>query len=96
MTDQIECPDCDGEGVVKNPNIYGYGFRPDPADTTPSPEPTRINCAACVGEGWRAPTDDELADMAERQAEDAASGEPPVTMQEQYIDAWTMKQALRR
>lgn len=29
------------------------------------------------------------------QAEDAASGEPPRTMQEQYIDAWTFKQALR-
>lgn len=94
--DQIECADCDGEGVVKNPNLYGYGFRPDPADTTPSPEPTRINCAACGGEGWRAPTDDELVGMAERQAEDAASGEPPRTMQEQYIDAWMLKQAVRR
>lgn len=54
------------------------------------------DCTRCHGDGWCPPTYDEIADMAERQAEDAATGEPPVTMQEQYIDAWTMKQALRR
>lgn len=91
---EIECPDCDGHGAVKNPNLHG--FRDDPAYTTPPPDPARINCTACDGEGWRAPTDDEIAEMAEAQAEDAASGEPPVTMQEQYIDAWTLKQALRQ
>ncbi|AMU89942.1 hypothetical protein ATM17_12935 [Sphingopyxis macrogoltabida] len=53
-------------------------------------------CPACDGKGWRAPTDDELANMAERQAEDAASGEPPVSMQEHYEAAWRQKQELRR
>lgn len=90
---EIECPDCSGHGAVLDPSLRG--FRDDPLYTTPPPDPAWINCSACEGEGWRNATDDELADMAEAQAEDAASGESPVTMQEQYIDAWTMKQALR-
>lgn len=94
MTDQIECPDCDGHGAVKNPTLHD--FRPDPLYMTPPPDPVWIECGACSGEGWREPTADELADMAERQAEDAASGEPPRTLHEQYIDAWQLKQALRR
>lgn len=54
------------------------------------------DCPRCQGEGWCAPNQDEIDAMAERQAEDAASGEPPRTMQEQYIDAWMLKQELRR
>lgn len=80
MADEIECRDCQG---------HGWRLLPFSVDES-------APCPDCNGEGWRAPTDDELADMAERQAEDAASGEPPVTVQEQYIDAWTQKQALRR
>ncbi|WP_030538334.1 hypothetical protein [Sphingobium sp. DC-2] len=51
------------------------------------------DCEACEGTGWRAMTDDELADAAERQAEDAAS-EPPVTLAEQHRAAWLQKEAL--
>jgi len=50
-------------------------------------------CTACEGEGWRPMNDDELADAAERQAEDAA-GEPPITMDEQHRAAWQQKQEL--
>ena len=78
MTDEIECPDC-----------TGYGFIPPAARMG---EVT--DCAACEGSGWRAPTPDEEAAMAERQAEDAAS-EPPVTMDEMHRAAWAQKQSLR-
>lgn len=89
MIDEIECTRCEGMGE--------WDEGPLPAHSAAEePEYRQVICPDCNGKGWREPTDDELADMAERQAEDAASGEPPRTMQEQYIDAWTMKQALRR
>jgi hypothetical protein len=92
MADEIECPECNGEGEVEHPHLHRYAS----IVAESPPDPVMVECEDCGGRGWRAPTDDELADMAERQAEDAASGEPPVTMQEQYIDAWHLKQALRR
>jgi len=66
---------------IECPSCDGHG----PAD-----------CRRCQGEGWCAPTQDELDAMAESQAEDAASGEPPMTVQEMYERAYELKQALRR
>ncbi len=54
------------------------------------------DCVRCHGVGWCAPNQDELDAMAENQAEDRSSGEPPVTMQEQYEAARRQKQGLRR
>lgn len=79
MIDEIECPDCQG---------HGWRMLPFSADDA-------APCPDCNGEGWRAPTDDELADMAERQAEDAASGEPPITVQVMYEAAYELKRSLR-
>lgn len=53
------------------------------------------DCPDCCGHGWRPMTEDEIADAAERQAEDAA-GEPPVTMAEMHRAAWAQKMELRR
>ena len=80
---EIECPTCDGEGftMVRNRSL-GPGLYEQ-------------TCEPCNGHGWRAMTDDELADAAERQAEDAAS-EPPVTMDEMHRAAFARKQELRR
>lgn len=83
---EIECPQCDGWGSTVVKSASGLmTFRT--ADD---------HCPACNGTGWRAPTDDELSDMAERQAEDAASGEPPMTVQEMYEKAYELKRELRR
>jgi len=78
MSNEIECPDCNGHGTRLVPGAL------DDADT----------CPDCGGHGWRPMTGDELADAAERQAEDAAS-EPPITMDEQHRAAFAQKQELR-
>lgn len=74
----IECPDCDGDGRIWNN-----------ADPTSGQV---VDCDACHGEGWREPTADEAADMAEAQYHERYSGEPPVTMQEQSAAAWALHQ----
>lgn len=93
MADEIECPDCNGHGEVCGVNRNRRSRFVGMDDL--SPDDFTVNCHACGGEGWRAPTDDELADMAERQAEDAASGEPPMTVQEMYEAAYELKRTLR-
>lgn len=91
MIDEIECRDCNGEGEVEHPHLHRYAS----IVAESPPDPVMVECEECGGKGWRAPTDDELSDMAERQAEDAASGEPPMTVQEMYERAYALKQALR-
>ena len=54
------------------------------------------SCEFCQGQGWREMTADEESDAAERQAEDRASGEPPMSVQEMYEAAYRLKQELRR
>lgn len=89
---EIECPDCEGEGWVEHPHRHNHSS----IVAESPPDPVKVDCEECNGTGWREPTEDELADMAERQAEDAASGEPPVTMQEQYEAAHRQKRELRQ
>jgi hypothetical protein len=89
MIDEIECSRCEGMGE--------WDEGPLPAHSAAEePEYRQVICPDCGGKGWRAPTDDELAEMAEAQAEDAASGEPPVSVQEMYEAAYRLKQELRR
>lgn len=80
MTHDIECTQCDGEGIIWNN-----------ADPTSGQS---VDCDACHGEGWREPTADEASDMAEAQWHERNSGEPPMTMREQNTAAWMLKQAL--
>lgn len=79
----IECKRCDGNGWIE---VRRHGILRGLHQE---------DCPDCLGHGWRPMTDDELADAAERQAEDDAS-EPPVTMDEQHRAAWAQKQELRR
>lgn len=89
MIDEIECSHCEGMGE--------WDEGPLPAHSAAEePEYRQVICPDCNGKGWRAPTEDEIAEMAERQAEDRATGEPPVTVQEMYEAAYELKQALRR
>ena len=90
---EIECPTCNGEGEVEHPHLVGR--YPSIVDECP-PDPLMIDCEDCGGTSYRLMTDDELADAAERQAEDAANGEPPVSLDEQHRAAWAQKQDLRR
>lgn len=89
---EIECPTCNGEGETEAvfQNSCDSIVAESPSD------PVMDECEDCAGKGWRPMTDDELADAAERQAEDAASGEPPVSLDEQHRAAWALKQELRR
>lgn len=75
---EIECRDCDGHGARLVPGKL------DDADA----------CPACEGRGWRAMTEDEMADAAEAQHEAMCEGEPPVTMAEQYQRAADEKRRL--
>lgn len=68
MTDEwegyIECPDCDGNGIIWNNNDASSG--------------QSCQCEECDGEGWRAPTQaeyDELCELAETAAKDNADDE---------------------
>ena len=50
-------------------------------------------------DGWAKPEPahrDCMNDAAERQAEDAATGEPPLSMNERHALAWAQKQELSR
>lgn len=94
IIDEIECPDCNGHGEVCGVNRNRRSRFVGCADL--SPDDFTVNCESCDGKGWRAPTEDELADMAESQAEDRASGEPPMSAQEMYEAAYRLKQELRR
>ena len=71
MSDQIECRDCDGEGVIWNN-----------ADPTSGQS---VACEACKGEGWREPTDEESADIAADAWSDMCEGEPPVSFAERCV-----------
>ena len=81
---EIECTDCDGYGFTMKRNL-SLG--------------TRVyehTCAACNGHGWGAMTGDEEADAAEEQFRLMTEGEPPLTVQEAYEQAFQQKQGLRR
>lgn len=65
---EIECLDCNGEG-----NIWNN------ADTTSG---QRVDCEACKGTGCRAPTQDELDNMAEDAYQRQFEGEPPLSQRE--------------
>lgn len=92
MTDEIECRECDGEGEIEHPHMQG-GYVSSHAECPP--DPVMIECEACNGKGWRAPTDDELSGMAESAFSDMCENEPPLTMQDRHDAAWRQKQALR-
>ena len=81
MNSEIECLDCDGHGVIWNN-----------ADPTSGQS---VDCDACAGAGWRQPTADEAADLAEAEHLERCSGEPPVTQREREAAAWSAKQYLR-
>ena len=66
MTDEIECPDCDGKGQVDRQHL----------------RPQLIDCDACDGKGWREPTQEELNDMAADAFSDMCEGEPPLSFAE--------------
>ena len=68
MTYQIECNDCQGEGIIWNN-----------ADPTSGQS---VDCDACHGEGWREPTADEASDMAEAAYQSQFEGEPPLSQRE--------------
>lgn len=82
---EIECRDCDGNGWL--PRRWGFNSRVQLSEE---------DCPHCNGTGWRAPTDEEAADMAADAFSDMCEGEPPVSVQERYEAAWKQKQELRR
>lgn len=80
--DEIECPDCDGEGRIWNN-----------ADPTSGQS---VDCDTCDGTGWREPTEEEANDRAADAFSVMCEGEPPLTAQERHLAAWKQKQELRR
>jgi DnaJ-class molecular chaperone len=68
MSDEIECPDCDGEGRIWN--------NCDPTSGQ------SVDCDACNGKGWREPTQDEADNMAEDAYQRQFEGEPPMSFAE--------------
>ncbi len=66
--DEIECPDCEGEGRIWNN-----------ADPTSG---QCAACDACGGGGWREETDEERDDRSANAFSDMCAGEPPLTMAE--------------
>ena len=92
MSQEIECPACNGEGEVEamfqNQCISIVAECP--------PDPVMVECEECHGEGWRPMTDEEEAEAAERQAEERAeAGWQYPTLAEQHRAAWQQKQDLR-
>jgi DnaJ-class molecular chaperone len=70
QTDEIECTDCDGHGwIAKRLPKVGGGLH-------------EVNCEFCNGTGWRAPTPDELDNMAEDAYTSQFEGEPPLSQRE--------------
>lgn len=91
---EIECAECDGHGYNNIIRCCGNALASGACCGNGIDDTEE--CDFCRGQGWRAATDDELANMAEAQAEDAASGEPPMSVQEMYEAAYRLKMELRR
>ncbi len=68
MTDEIECLDCEGTGEIMPENWYTFKVT--------------AKCGDCNGTGWRAPTDDEISNMAEDAYTRQFDGEPPLSASE--------------
>jgi hypothetical protein len=89
---EIECPECNGEGIVERPVMPESGIRSDT-------EYCRVECDACDGDGWREMTDDELSDAVEaqeqRRYEDFHDGGGQPSLDEQRRAAWAQKQELK-
>ena len=68
---EIECRDCDGNGE----RLLNWTFQNRRHRTVEQ-------CPACNGHGWRAPTDDESAEIAENAFSDMCEGEPPLSFAE--------------
>ena len=68
---EIECIDCDGNGWT--PKVWFYGRRKTITEET---------CFDCNGTGFRAPTADELDNMAEAAYQRQFEGEPPMSFTE--------------
>jgi RecJ-like exonuclease len=67
---EIECPDCDGNGWVgKRLPRVGGGVH-------------EVTCEHCNGTGWREPTQDEADNMAEAAYDRQFEGEPPMSFAE--------------
>ncbi len=70
---EIECTDCDGHGeVMRKDGMFGFQYID--------------GCTACNGAGYRAPTADELDNMAEDAYSRQFEGEPPLSQRER--DEW--------
>ncbi len=82
FTNEIECPECEGEGRFWNN-----------ADPTSGQS---VDCDACNGHGWREMTEEEANDAAANAWSDLCESEPPITMQERYEAAAKQKRELRR
>lgn len=61
---EIECTDCDGEGIIWNN-----------ADPTSGQS---VQCDHCFGAGWRPETDEEANDRAADAFSDMCESEPPI------------------
>lgn len=57
---------------IECPDCEGHGY-----DIFPE-----VDCDACLGKGWRAPTADELDNAAEAAYERQLEGEPPMSFSE--------------
>ncbi len=68
MIDEIECTACEGTGEVMPENWYTFKVA--------------FTCKDCNGAGWRAPTQDELDNMAEDAYTRQFEGEPPMSQRE--------------
>lgn len=77
--DDIECPDCDGNGFIPPHKRMGEFS----------------DCPDCDGRGWRPMTDEERDNAAADAFSDMCEGEPPITMDERHAMAWREKQGVR-
>lgn len=71
MDDEIECRDCNGNGE----KLINWTFQNRRHRTVEQ-------CPKCNGHGWRAPTQDELDDMASDAYDRQFEGEPPLSASE--------------
>ena len=70
MADEIECPECEGNGwIVSRVPLLGRGIH-------------QYNCPHCNGHGWRAPTAEEADALAEAAYDRQFEGEPPLSQRE--------------
>lgn len=77
---EIECRDCHGNGWL--PRRWAFNSRV---------QFTEEDCPHCNGHGWRAPTQEELDDMAADAFSDMCESEPPLSMDERHQIAWREK-----